>query len=188
MTITREQWLVKAAKLMAPRFTAAGSPLPKKIRYSCGWPALGRKYIGECWSFLNSGDGTVEIMISPALDDASEVLSTLLHELCHAALGHEVGHRAPFKRLGETVGLTGRPTHMAASPETREWFSKCVLPKMGTYPHAKISRGAGQKKQGTRLIKSSCAETGYTVRVTRTWLDQYGAPICPCCLSPMKEG
>jgi len=44
------------------------------------------------------------------------------------------------------------------------------------------------KKQTTRLLKVICAEgSGYTARVTRKWLTQYGPPICPCHKEPMIE-
>lgn len=48
-------------------------------------------------------------------------------------------------------------------------------------------RIGGKKKQSTRMIKASCPECGYTVRVTRKWLDTAGAPICPACEEQMKE-
>lgn len=37
---------------------------------------------------------------------------------------------------------------------------------------------SAKPKQGTRLIKASCSECGYTVRVTQKWLD-VGPPHCP---------
>ncbi len=29
------------------------------------------------------------------------------------------------------------------------------------------------------MLKADCAACGYTVRVTRKWLDRVGAPCCP---------
>jgi hypothetical protein len=37
----------------------------------------------------------------------------------------------------------------------------------------------------TRLLKAECEECGYTVRVTKKWLEAKGAPICPCNMKPM---
>ena len=37
-----------------------------------------------------------------------------------------------------------------------------------------------KKPQSTRLLKAECGECGYTVRVTKKWLEAKGAPICPC--------
>lgn len=38
------------------------------------------------------------------------------------------------------------------------------------------SRGVGS---GSRMLKVVCSDSGYTVRVARSWLDK-GSPICPC--------
>ena len=38
---------------------------------------------------------------------------------------------------------------------------------------------AAPKKQSSRLLKAECESCGYTVRVTRKWVDQVGAPHCP---------
>ena len=43
---------------------------------------------------------------------------------------------------------------------------------------------AGQ--QSTRMVKVVCAGCGYTARTTRKWLDEAGAPICPCNQEPME--
>lgn len=32
----------------------------------------------------------------------------------------------------------------------------------------------------TRLLKAQCGTCAYTVRVTRRWLAELGAPLCPC--------
>lgn len=45
-----------------------------------------------------------------------------------------------------------------------------------------------KKKQGTRMLKVVCTNgTGYTVRMTRMWIDTHGTPSCPCCGLPMVE-
>ena len=45
------------------------------------------------------------------------------------------------------------------------------------------SRGQGS---GSRLKKVACGACGYTARVTTKWLDQAGAPLCPCNKEPMQ--
>ena len=60
-----------------------------------------------------------------------------------------------------------------------------ILP--GDYPHGALnSLPDGTKKQSTRLVKVLCPGCGYTLRTTRKWLDERGAPICPCNLKPME--
>jgi hypothetical protein len=30
------------------------------------------------------------------------------------------------------------------------------------------------------MVKCECGDCGYTVRTSRKWLEESGAPICPC--------
>jgi hypothetical protein len=66
-----------------------------------------------------------------------------------------------------------------ASPTLLERL-KAFVAQTGPYPHAQLTAAdRPTKKDGTRLIKVSCQECGYTVRVTRKWLE-VGFPLCPC--------
>ena len=44
----------------------------------------------------------------------------------------------------------------------------------------------GKRKQSTRMLKCQCGFCGYTIRTTRTWLDEHGPPLCPCVSKPME--
>jgi hypothetical protein len=35
------------------------------------------------------------------------------------------------------------------------------------------------------MVKCACEECGYTARTTKKWLEEAGAPICPCNKKPM---
>jgi hypothetical protein len=48
--------------------------------------------------------------LSPLFSPTIEVLGTLLHELVHAAVGTDHGHKKVFSQEARRVGLTGRPT------------------------------------------------------------------------------
>ena len=70
---------------------------------------------------------------------------------------------------------------MGAGAELRAELVE-IAAKVGTFPHAKLAMvSAMVKKQPTRLLKAFCAESGYCVRVTAKWLEEFGAPICPHC-------
>src|SRR5580658_7741330 len=110
---TREAWLERLMERFRPVFAEAGAPLPAKVRVSVGFPskrALSRtnRVIGECWSKASSKDGTPHVFVSPLLEekDAGHVL---VHELVHAAVGHEAGHKGEFVRVMKHVGLAGKP-------------------------------------------------------------------------------
>jgi hypothetical protein len=175
---TREEWLNFVAEEMRPLFRQVGVELPKKIRFSVGFCSTGYrgKVIGECWSDKASADKTVEIFIKPTLDDASRVADILAHELIHAALGTEEGHKRGFQRVMKAIGLKGPAKSTTAGPEFLEYI-KPVLKKAGPLPHKALTP-VKIKKQSTRLLKCECPECGYVVRVTKKWIEEAGAPYC----------
>lgn len=190
-TANRETWLEGATRALRPLFESKGHPYPATpVRVSCSLPsksALSAKArrIGECWSPSASKDGTTEIFVSPTIDDPVEVLEILVHELVHYVVGVEHGHRKPFGKCARAVGLEGRLTSTHAGSDLRLTLKR-IAERLGAYPHAAL-RGSNRPKQSTRLVKVSCPECGYPVRVTRKWLDGVGAPCCPAHGLQMEE-
>lgn len=176
----REAWLAALVEAWRPLISKTMGELPP-YRIACGFPskhaAVRNPAVGECWSASRSADDTFEIFVSPALDDPFEVAHTVLHELLHAVVGPELGHKGPFKRAMRRVGLTGRARSSVPGDELASVIRGHVLPNLGPYPHARLdpSRIA---RQSTRLIKASCPQCDYTIRLTRKWL-QVGPPLCP---------
>lgn len=187
---TREQWLEKAVVLLTPLFKKQGYKVPK-MRVSCGWPSsrgiskkpLGSIAIGECWAAQASTDKKPQIFISPRIakaDGQYGVLPVLAHEMGHGIVGNKHGHDEVFGKCVRSVHLEGKLTHTVGGEE----FFKTVRPilkKLGKYPHAELKPGYRPvKKQTTRLVKCECKDCGYNCRVTRKWLEEVGAPLCPC--------
>lgn len=184
---TREAWLEQAVTLMTPLFMKHGYTVPK-VRVSCGWPSSRglsdkKRCLGECWDASASTDKVAQVFISPFLvqpDNAHlGVLPVLVHEVVHAVVGNKEKHNKVFGKCARLLGLEGKLTSTHAGPElvksTQEW-----LRKLGKYPHARLdSHKRPTKKQTTRLIKCECPDCGYIARVSRSWLDDAGAPICP---------
>lgn len=176
--MNRETWLGLVAQRMTPWF----NDLPP-LRFAIGFPSTGKKgrRIGEIWDGANSDDGHFEVLIRPDLDDPVEVAAVLAHELVHAAVGLRAGHGRPFRKVALSIGLEGKMTATVPGDAFKRSV-KPILEEVGPLPHARLSFGcqsSGPKKQGTRLVKVACPECGYTVRVTRKWLDGAGAPLCP---------
>jgi hypothetical protein len=178
---TREAWLTHfAEKYLWPRIEVAGGQRPQKYRVSVGFPK-GRRggkghSIGQCWSQEVSADQTCEIFVSPELD-AEQAVAVLAHETIHASVGVQCGHRAPFKKLALAIGLSGP---MRATVPTAE-FEKTIrtwIAVESTYPHAPLSASTSPTRPGSRLLKVCCEGCGYTVRVTRQWLN-IASPLCP---------
>lgn len=174
----RQAWLEAAVKALRPMFERQGKPLPTELRVSMGWPQMGKRTMGECWSTLASSDAHREIFISPTLDDTAVVLGTLAHELCHAGLDFGIGHRAPFVVLAKSIGLVGKPAHMGEGGPAFAWFIADFVLANGDYP-AGFLKFMHKPKQPTAMLKVMCMSCGYTVRTTGKWLAT-GTPICPC--------
>lgn len=182
MLKTREQWLTEATDIFRDHLFKRNDYIIPKVRVSVGFPGGGsaRKRIGECWDGSASTDGVEQVFISPVVIDVSKVLGVLVHELVHATVGTKAGHRGPFRRCALKVGLEGKMTVTSESQALKDYFTDKVTSVIGEYPHAELRLNGQRKKQTTRLKKVECQVCGYTVRVTQKWLDELGAPICPC--------
>lgn len=180
---TREEWLVAAAHALRPLFDEQGAPDYPRFRVSCGFPKGGRRSIGQAWTPEASGDETAELFVSPELETLVEagtpgVVDVLLHELIHAVVGNECGHKGPFRKLAKGIGLEGKMTATVPSVALAERLLLLVAP-LGPYPHAKLSK-LTVNKQSTRMLRVSCEGCGFICRTTRKWLDEVGAPTCAC--------
>ncbi len=192
---TREEWLEAAVEQMTPLFKGKGYSVPS-IRVSVGWPSsrglsTKKKSIGECWDKSVAADKKAQIFISPLLEDpkdAQGVLATLVHEVVHAVVGLKEKHGKVFRKCAIAVGLDGKMTATVAGEVLSKEFDAWVK-KIGPFPHSKLNPSEMRKQkpaQGTRMIKCECKKCGYVVRTTRKWLDDVGAPVCPCNMQPMS--
>lgn len=180
---TREEWLAAAVEALRPYFAEHDAVIPA-VRVSVGFPAgRGRKNqaIGQAWAKEAAADGVAQVFISPVLADAVEVLAVLVHELVHVWDENKSGHRGAFAKLAKALGLEGKMTATVAGEALRDKLALIVM-ELGDYPHAALTPAlSGVKKQGTRMLKVECAQgSGYLVRMTKKWLEEYGAPTCPC--------
>jgi SprT-like family len=183
----RQAWIEDATKALAARFAKLSFAVPANVRVSIGWPkgshGKGRA-IGQCWYAEGSTDNHHELFISPELSDGARILDVLAHELSHAIAGKDAGHKAPFKRVAEAVGLTGQMTATVAGPEF-ETFAREHVAQFGAYPAGSLGVPAG-KKQTNRMLKVTCPTCGYVARTAKSWLDEVGAPICPADMIEME--
>lgn len=190
---TREQWLAAAVTALAPVFKKGGYKVPK-VRVTCGWPSsrglsAKKPAIGECWDAKAAADKVHQIFVSPRLRkpiEAQGVLPTLAHEIAHAVVGLKEKHNKVFGKCIRAIGLEGKLTATTGGAEFLK-LSKGLVKKLGDYPHAQLNPNyRPTKKQTTRLVKAECGDCGYNVRVTRKWLEEAGAPLCPCNKHAMK--
>jgi len=192
--LTREAWLQAAITELRPIFASHAAPLPDVIRVSLGWPAGARskrpnaststtstpQTIGEYWPAGLAADSLPSIFISPSIGDPTRALDILIHELCHAAAPRD-GHGKAFKRIALKMGLEGKMTATTASQALTVQLVAMQANTLGLFPHGALSLDdSPKKKQGTRMLKATCAATEYTVRLSQKWVD-LGLPSCPCC-------
>ena len=180
---TREEWLDAMTRALRPKFKAAGLAIPRKVGVSCGWPSEGglrkKSVEGECWNGSASEGGRPEIFVSPRVADPIKVGAILVHELAHAALPEGVHHNGPFVKAHRALGLIDKPTTSVPGEALKAELAS-LIKKIGPYPHGKIKPGVRRTKpQTTRLLKATCPECGYTIRVTAKWVSA-GLPTCHC--------
>jgi hypothetical protein len=181
--LSREDWLNAAIAALRPLFSARGYTVPDKVRVSCGWTSKGSRgtRIGECWPSESSKDGAFEVFISPKIDAQLDVVAILVHELVHPTVGLKEKHNRRFKKCATAMNLTGKMTATVPDEQFTANVLNPVLAKIGVpYPHGALSHNPLSKTQTTRMLKCECKDCGYTVRTTAKWLDEVGAPLCPC--------
>lgn len=210
----REDWLSRLAKAMEAKIEeATGCTLPP-YRVSCGWPSTralpsGGSYVaGQCWHSSASSDGHAEIFVTPLLDDVATVAAILAHELLHAALPAGTGHKKPFQDAAKKIGHEAPFTQTKPTDAFFAW-AQPLIDATGAYPHGRIRTpgllgalipvGPGlpdaplprpegaPKAQKNRMHKCECPTCGYVARVSRKWLLDAGAPLCPSGHGPLAH-
>jgi len=201
---TREAWLVAALwQFIDAHFIEAGYEVPANIRCTCGFPAkhaLARKHqrVGECWAPTASMDNTIEISVSPVLSKPMRVLDVLIHEVVHAVVGLEHGHRAPFSQCAKKVGLLAPWVGTSASDDLKITMAGWIK-ALGPYPHAALvtkyaidpdtgkpdltkplKDRSSNPPQSTRMLKFQCDACGCIIRTTRKWTMTVTGLLCGC--------
>jgi hypothetical protein len=185
---TRENWMNGFIELARPHFEAAGNPLPLNIRVSISLPSTGINTRGknqiraQCFSPEASADGHYEILVNPMTEtDAASIAVVLSHELCHAALGNEVGHTKPFQILAKALGMKGPFTEANADAEWFDWASP-VLDELGPMDFAQMSADFAKpprKKSATYLRKVECPDCEWLAQVTLSHVRPHTHLNCP---------
>lgn len=190
--LNREAWLQAAVQKLRPIFLGLGHKVPE-VAVSVGWPSSGglakkKKTIGQCWYGTMTEDKKPQLFISPLLDDPTDaqgVLATLVHEMVHVVAGPDAKHGPKFVKIMKPLGLEGKPTATAAGEDLIVRL-KLIATDLGAFPHSKIVPSSHDRKpQTTRMRKCECENCGYVARTVKKWLEEVGAPICPCNKKPM---
>jgi hypothetical protein len=177
---TREEWLVAAGQALDKKFFAgSGYDLPN-YRTSCGWAKGSASAIGQCFNKTQSADETFEIFVCPTQADPLVVVATLLHELIHAAVGTEEGHKGKFRTLAKEFGFAGKMTATFAEAGTELHTTLVTLHgRLGDYPHAVMTKKKKATKP-TRWVRfKSTINDDFKVVANIDKVDEHGAPHDP---------
>jgi len=116
------------------------------------------KAVGLCYSTVYSDNKKVRrIEIDRETSDTLKVLEIVAHEVSHAILPDNTGHKGAFVDAVFSVFKLGSiPTATSVTLEFSELI-KSWLEKSGSYPYVKFVDK--RKKQTTRMVKLYCGDT-----------------------------
>jgi hypothetical protein len=183
--MNREQFLNESMGILKPLFISHGHSIPDNVKLSCGFARGSRKAIGQCFSAAMSKGKHAEIFICPTQSDTLKVVDILAHELIHACYPL-AGHKGDFRKCAKDIGLIGKMTSTQASDKFNQWTQENIIDVIGKYPHEELCDS--KKKQSTRLIKCACNSCGFTIRVSRKWLEHENTTTCHACNEPLTQG
>lgn len=206
-SITHERYIATVADMALSRLPDQDrNRVAAKITYGAGQPGLrGVTYYGVWKNGEPKPIPLVEICAFGE-EDKTQLAGTAIHELAHVLAGWKAGHGKDWRKACERLGLrtakaAGNRYSLAQfAPDIRYRIAELPdpvdgKPSIGSTPAAPTtpkfsgwkpcplgvgtrggkSRGLGS---GSRLAKCQCPKCGYTVRVTRKWID-VAVPTCP---------
>lgn len=179
---TREAWLIAAMRLLDHEFfDGSGYELPEKLGISCGFPLGKRSAIGQCWDPTVTQDGTIHMFICPSIGEPTRVLDITLHEMIHAAVGLECGHKGAFKKLALEFGLEGKmtATYVTEGTELHQKL-ELIAERLGKYPHSPLNKTRPKKLRVSGSVTMvSPQDPAFHVKMRRKLLEEVGAPYDP---------
>jgi hypothetical protein len=135
----RNLWLGQAVTDLRPVFSSAGLRLPPQVLVTTGktLPTPTGPATGLCYPSSGRPDRRPLIVINEDLKEPVAMLSTLTHELIHAADDCASGHGKWFAGWAATLGLSGDPTATYAGPSLRHRL-ECMAHGLGPYPEPQM--------------------------------------------------
>ena len=181
ITDNREQWLDMAVDSIRDLYRLNGRSLPENVKVSIGEPK-GKK-AGICYSPECSEDNVNHIFINPEhcnRNSMKYLLFVLLHETAHVIAGVNAKHGKDFKAVLWDAGVAGKTLKEMQAGDNLSIAFEEILRRIGNVPQERLHLEKGEGKQSTRLLKAACPSCGYTIRVTRKWVNEAGLPTCVC--------
>ena len=116
----------------------------------------GSHALGLCYAKSSSTGNKRVIEVDRETDDLWETIDTVAHEVTHAVLDENEGHKGRFPKLVKDLfKLGGKPTATTPTEEMKELFYDFLVAN-GGYPH--IAFRPRHRKQTTRMVKVWCTD------------------------------
>jgi len=116
----------------------------------------GSHALGLCYPKSASTGNLRVIEVDRETDNLWETIDTVAHEVTHAVLDEETGHKGLFPEIVKSVfKLGGKPTATVPTEEMKELFYDFLI-EHGGYPH--IAFRPSHRKQTTRMVKCWCTD------------------------------
>ena len=190
--MNRETWLNMMIDKAIPMFEKSGfkiSEIRDKLKVSCSMMIGQRKSskfgaIGQHLPTEWNKAQNHEMLISPTLENGVQVVGVLIHEMCHAIQRHMYGntvraHGKEFRKIAQSVLLTGKMTATTESPELKIIIENWIA-EIGKYPHSEINL-KGRKRQGVRNLKVECISCDWSFRTSNKNISLMSSTKCLCC-------
>jgi hypothetical protein len=179
----RVGWLERAYARLRESFLADA---PERAMVTVGFPvrnAQGKRIaVGQCWCGWKHGEGLYITLHPMIFSSPLHVLETLLHEMIHATVGLDCGHKGKFRERMKAVGLEGEPTATHAGEECAARLV-AIAEGLGGMPAGYGELVPKVKVQTTRLRKWKCSgDCGQIVRAATDSLNV----ICGECRKPYE--
>lgn len=184
---TREAWLIEVgdallSDIIMPAVDDLGLGLEKPpVSYSINGADSNPKVLGLCAARCKNEQGLNAVTITPFLNDSLRIMDVLIHELIHAVLDNQDGHKLRFAQIAKRCGLVAPMTATTASPELVELL-QAYVEVFGAIPHAKQDP-IDKKKQKGRSLSVACTTDGcgFKFNTSQFQIDRIAVPMCLVC-------
>ena len=180
--VTREFWLLQAAKRIPSIFFNDEIQLPSDLQVSVGFVKGNQeKVLGVCVISKTEDTFPASIVLNHTIDDTEKLLQVLVHECIHA-YGIK-GHGKAFGKFASMAGFE-KPykfhTPGQSLIDNVKGLYNDLLSEFGPYPGAALHASQKEKKErNSNILTLSCPDCEYKVKVARKLVETYGAPKCP---------
>jgi len=188
--LNREDWMQQIGDailddILMPHAEKLDLDRPQ-VGYMTSFPPAVRKpeaVLGFCMSRDCSTDRVNRVSLNPGIDDSLKAAAVLTHELIHAILDNQDGHKLRFAKIAKAVGFAVPLDQFNPTPALFDALQP-YIDFLGPIPTDAVLLPSyrAKPKQKSRQIKCECSACGFTFRAPMKQLIKLHAESpCPVC-------